>query len=171
MVTNEELKQLGFKKYQLLGSKQGWLLVISFHGFQQIREAIIIRGKTLFVIKDYQSIISVFSEKKPEEYFKKLWQCDTLDYSKTTFPDLQFFIEKVKQHYIINSNEYIRTILLQRSQVLIDQANCRHEFVETTYGYECENCRYFTGVNSPVNPLIKRELEAAFLKRQHGTHK
>jgi hypothetical protein len=61
-----------------------------------------------------------------------------------------------------NSNEYILDQCLKTIRETMKHMNCRHRWGKFGYGYQCDKCRWYTGLNSQLNKLIEKEFGPDF---------
>ncbi len=58
-----------------------------------------------------------------------------------------------KAKKIINENIYHQILVLSTIR------DCKHSFKEHGFGYLCEKCGHYTGLNQEVNGFIKQHLD------------
>jgi len=54
---------------------------------------------------------------------------------------------------------YVACTLKERIEGLLRIMVCKHLWQKHGFGYKCETCGYYTGLDNELNELIKKELK------------
>lgn len=68
-----------------------------------------------------------------------------------------------KKKVILTPSQKIKLHIKAKNQCIIDflkeEMKCNHQWERHGHGYKCQNCDYYTGMDTKLNQLINKSLK------------